>query len=276
MKQLVVTADDFGLSKGVTDGILEAHRNGIVTRASIMAAGSAFDYAVEQSRLHPRLGLGLHVTLVEEVAVSDPKQIPTLVDSEGRLPSSYSALISGVMLGRIRLAEIETELRTQIRKCTDAGLKLTHIDSHQHVHTLPSILRIVLAVADEHGIRRVRLPLDSPSRLGARGHSRYFAKTALCWIARYAADKVRHQGLFAYDRMTDLFESGALNEDRLLNILDTVTPGTTELVCHPGKEDSACRENYAHWGYRWEDELNALTSPAVREQVRVNRIQLVQ
>jgi predicted glycoside hydrolase/deacetylase ChbG (UPF0249 family) len=122
----------------------------------------------------------------------------------------------------------------------------------------------------------VRLPLDSPSRFGARGHSRYFAKAALCWIARYGADRVRNQGLFSYDRMTGLFESGALNEDRLLNILDTVTSGTTELVCHPGKEDSACREDYGHWGYQWEEELTALTSPAVREQVRVNGIQLVQ
>ncbi|MEO5924859.1 MAG: ChbG/HpnK family deacetylase [Bryobacteraceae bacterium] len=276
MKQLVVTADDFGLSKGITDGILDAHRNGIVTRTSIMAAGTAFEYAAEQARLHPRLGLGLHLTLVEETAVSAPEHIPSLVDSEGRLPSSYSTLVKGVMLRRIRLVDIETEVRAQIEKCTRAGLRLTHIDSHQHVHTLPSILRIVLRVAEEHGIRRIRLPLDSPSRFGARGHSRFLAKSALCWIARYGADKVRNQGLFSYDRMTGLFESGALNEERLLNILDLIKSGTTELVCHPGKEDSACRENYAHWGYQWEEELNALTSPLVREQVRVNGIQLVQ
>ena len=276
MKRLVVTADDFGLSHGVTDGILEAHSKGIVTRTSIMAAGSAFDYAVEQARFHPKLGLGLHFTLVEEHAVSDPSRIPTLVDSQGLLPDSYAGLIAGVALGRIRAIDIETELRAQLRKCSDAGLQLTHIDSHQHVHTLPSILTIVLRAAKDHGIKRVRLPLDSPSRRGARGQSRYLAKCALCWLARAGVGRVRNQGLAAYEHMTGLFESGVLNEARLLNILDTLPEGTTELVSHPGKEDSPCRDKYAHWDYHWEDELQALTSPSVRERMRANGIELVQ
>jgi chitin disaccharide deacetylase len=254
MKRLVVTADDFGLTPGVTDGILEAHRNGIVTRTSIIAAGRAFEYAAEQARAHPRLGLGLHFTLVEERSVSDPGVV---------LPTSYR----GVVLGRMRPFFIETELRAQIRKCTDAGLTLTHIDSHQHVHALPSILRIVLRVAEEHGIRRIRLPLDSPSL-------RHPAKTALCWLARYGA--FRHPGGFVCDHMAGLFESGSLNEERLMRILNSLGEGTTELVCHPGKEDAACREHYAHWNYHWEEELAALTSPAVRERLRANSIVLDQ
>jgi chitin disaccharide deacetylase len=274
MKRLVVTADDFGLSNGVTEGILEAHRNGIVTRTSIMAGGRSFGYAAEQARLHPRLALGLHFTLVEEFPVSAPERIPSLVDSAGRLPDSYAGLVSGVVLRRIRSADIETELRAQLRKCMDAGLEITHIDSHQHVHTLPSILRTVVRVAAEHGIRRVRLPLDSPSRPGARGNSRYLAKSALCWLARSGAGQVRSRGMLACDRMTGLFESGVLDEARLLNILDTLPDGTTELVSHPGREDAVCSENYAHWGYHWDDELRALTSPAVQERMRKNGIEL--
>jgi predicted glycoside hydrolase/deacetylase ChbG (UPF0249 family) len=252
MKRLVVTADDFGLTRGVTDGIVEAHRNGIVTRTSMIAAGRAFDYAVEQAHANPTLGLGLHFTLVEEQAVSDPKV---------RLPDSYA----GVVLGRIPPTFIEAELRAQIRKCTGAGLKLTHIDSHQHVHALPSILRIVLRVAEENGIRRIRLPLDSPSF----GH---LAKAGLCLLARY--DAFRHPGRFVCDRMVGLVESGSLNEAALLRILDSVRAGTTELVCHPGREDAACRDNYAHWGYHWENELAALISPKVRERLRTNGIEL--
>ena len=276
MKRLVVTADDFGLSKGVTDGILEAHRNGIVTRTSIMAVGQDFEYAAEQARLNPRLGLGLHLTLVEENPISRPAEIESLVGSDGRLLRSYSALVSGVVLGRIRLADIETELRAQVRKCTGAGLRLTHLDSHQHVHTLPSILSIVVKIAEEHGIQRIRLPLDSPTRKGARGHPRYLAKSALCWLARYDAASVRDRGLLPCDRMTGLFESGALTESRLLNILDSLTDGTTELVSHPGRPDAACRATYAHWEYQWEEELKALTSPAVRERIRTNGVELVQ
>jgi predicted glycoside hydrolase/deacetylase ChbG (UPF0249 family) len=252
MKRLVVTADDFGLTQGVTDGILEAHRNGIVTRTSIIAAGRAFEYAAVLARANPRLGLGLHFTLVEEQAVSDPSL---------RLPATYA----GVVFGRMPAAFIEQELRAQLRKCLDAGLTLTHIDSHQHVHALPSILRIVLRVAQEHGIRRVRLPLDSPSL-------RSPAKSALCWLARY--DSSRHAGSFACDRMVGLFESGSLNEAGLLKIVDGLREGTTELVCHPGKEDADCREHYAHWNYRWETELAALTSRKVRDRLRANGVEL--
>jgi chitin disaccharide deacetylase len=276
MKQLVVTADDFGLTKGVTDGILEAHGNGIVTRTSIMASGEAFGYAVEQLRQQPRLGVGLHFTLVEERPVAAPSEVPSLLGSNGRLPASYSALLSGFLLGRIRLAHIERELRAQLGKCAEAGLRLTHIDSHQHVHTLPSILRMVVKVAEEHGIRRIRLPLDSPSRPGARGHSRYLGKSALCWLARYGAGSLRDKGLLPCQRLTGLFESGVLTENRLLNIVDSIRSGTTELVCHPGKEDAPCRERYAHWDYHWEAELKALTSHAVRDALRANGIELVQ
>lgn len=252
MKRLVVTADDFGLTPGVTDGILEAHRSGIVTRASIIAAGRAFEYAVRQSREHPRLALGLHFTLVEEQSVSDPR-IP--------LPGSYA----GVVLGRIPSEFVEAELRAQLRKCLDAGLKLTHIDSHQHVHALPSIMRIVLRVAAEHGIQRVRLPLASPSFSSP-------AKSALCLLARY--DRLRFPGRFVCDRMAGLFESGLLTEAVLLRIVDSLGEGTTELVCHPGKQDAPCREYYAHWNYHWEVELAALTSTQVQERLRANSIEL--
>jgi predicted glycoside hydrolase/deacetylase ChbG (UPF0249 family) len=252
VKRLVVTADDFGLTAGVTDGILEAHRHGIVTRTSIIAAGRAFEYAVEQARAHPRLGLGLHFTLVEEQAVSEPKL---------RLPKTYA----GVVLGRVPLAFVEAELRAQLAKCLDAGLTLTHIDSHQHVHALPSIMRIVLRVAAEHGIRRVRLPLDSPSL-------RSPAKSALCLLARY--DLARNPGRFWCDRMAGLFESGSLDEEALLGIVDSLGEGTTELICHPGRADAPCREHYAHWSYRWDDELAALTSANVRERLRANGIEL--
>ena len=249
MKRLVVTADDFGLTRGVTDGIIEAHCNGIVTRTSIIAAGRAFEYAAEQAFAHPKLGLGLHFTLVEERSVSNPAV---------RLPASYA----GVVLGRIPSSFVEAELRAQLRKCAEAGLIIGHIDSHQHVHAMPSILRIVLRVAEEHGIRRIRLPLDSPSL-------RSPAKTALCWLARW--DAFRYPGRFVCDRMVGLFESGSLNESALLRTLDSLCDGTTELVCHPGKADEA---EYSHWHYHWADELAALTSPEVRECLRSNGIEL--
>lgn len=252
MKRLAVTADDFGLTRGVTDGIIEAHRSGIVTRTSIIAAGRAFDYAVEAARANPGLAVGLHFTLIEERSVSDPAR---------RLPPTYV----GVVLGQLPLAFVEAELRAQLGKCAAAGLSLTHIDSHQHVHTMPSILEIVLRVAVEAGIQRVRLPLDSLQLASP-------AKSALCLMARLA--RSRYPGRFVCDRLAGLHESGALDEAALLRIIDGLGEGTTELVCHPGKADADCHEHYAHWGYHWDDELAALTSPKVRERLRANSIDL--
>lgn len=273
MKRLIVNADDYGLCKGVVDGILEAHQRGIVTSTSVMASGSAFDYGVEQARLNPKLAIGVHLTLVEERPVS--ANPGTLLQSEGRLPASYTALLAGILTRRIRLSDVERELRAQVEKCLSAGLRPTHLDSHQHVHALPSILRIVLKMAKEYRIGRVRLPLDDPGRAGAMRGDRFLQKTALCWLARYDAGKFLNKEIHVCHRMMGLFESGALTESRLLGILDEMPEGTTELVCHPGRQDEACQETYAHWGYHWETEQLALTSTAVRARLHSRGIELV-
>ena len=275
MKQLIVNADDFALSRGVTEGIIEAHRRGIVTSTSIMAPGSAFDYAVEQARLHESLGVGVHLTLVEERPVCHPGDIGTLVQRNGRLPMCYTELLSGLLLGRIRLQHVEKELRAQVAKCAGAGFRLTHLDSHQHVHALPSILRMVLDIAGDYGIRGIRIPRDSPRRRGAFRCDRFLGKAALCLIARYDARALRNRRVSACDRMAGLFDSGTLTEDRLLRILGRVSDGTTELVCHPGRVDLACRETYSHWGYQWEAELDALTSESVGDILRAKNIELI-
>ncbi|MEO8097324.1 MAG: ChbG/HpnK family deacetylase [Acidobacteriota bacterium] len=273
MKRLIVNADDYGLCKGVVDGIIEAHRRGIVTSASVMAGGQAFDYGVEQSRSNPKLSLGVHLTLVEERPVS--ANPGTLAQSDGWLPHSYPALLTGILMRRIRLGDVERELRAQIEKCFSAGLRPAHLDSHQHVHTLPAILRIVLQLAREYGISRVRLPRDSPGRHGAMRGDRFWQKAALCWLARYDAGRFQDKEISFRYPITGLFESGALTESRLLGILDQIPEGTTELVCHPGWEDPACKEDYAHWGYHWEIEEQALTSAAVRARIHARGIELV-
>lgn len=262
MKRLIVNADDLGLSVPITDGILESHAHGIVTSASIMANGGAFEYAAAQSKQHPRLGIGLHLSLVEE---------PWLTTGTP-MAADYGSFAKSVYGGEIQPQQIEEELRAQLARCREHGLTLQHIDSHQHVHALPAVMRIVVRVAKEFEIPRVRVPLDSPFRTGAIGSSRFLGKTVLCLLSLQATNTVRSAGLKACDRMTGLFESGSLNEARLLRILQHLHEGTTELMCHPGKHDA----KYAHWKFRWEDEWKALTSPAVRSLIQSLRIQLTQ
>lgn len=275
LKQLLVNADDFGLTEGITDGIIAAHQDGIVTSTSIIAGGSAFDYAVTRAMANQALGIGVHLTLVEERAVSDPRDISTLAGPNGKLPRSYRELLMGLLRGRVRGEHVELELRAQVLKCFKAGLMPTHLDSHQHLHTMPSILHTVVRIAEEFHIRGLRLARDLPPRRAAFWHNGYLPKTVLCMMARWDALSLRSQSFHICDRMRGLFESGGLQERQLLSILKQLPEGTTELVCHPGKADLQSRTAYGDWNYDWETELNALTSPAVRNMLRSQNIQLI-
>jgi len=265
-----VNADDFGLTEGITDGIIEAHQHGIVTSTSIIASGAAFEHAVRQAHDNQSLGIGVHLTLVEELPVSDPKEIPTLVGRNGKLPRNYTELLSGLILGRIRREHIEQELRAQVMKCLNAGLTPTHLDSHQHVHTLPSILRIAIRIGEEFEIPGMRLPRDSP-----RHDIASLQKSVLCMMARWDARYLHNSRFATCDRMAGLFESGALGEAQLLGILQRLPGGSTELICHPGRAGRRANTSYAHWRYDWETELNALTSHRVREALSSENIQLI-
>lgn len=267
-KQLLVNADDFGLTEGITDGIIDAHQRGILTSTSIIPGAVAFEHAVKRAECNQSLAIGVHLTLIEELPVSHPKDIPTLVQPNGKLPRNYRELLSGLVLGRIRSEHVEHELRAQVIKCLNAGLKPTHLDSHQHVHTLPSILRITVRLAEEFDIRGMRLPRDSP-RLGS------LQKSALCMLARWDAQHLRAADLVTCDRMAGLFESGSLGEAQLLSVLQSLPDGSTELICHPGTPDRRANTSYAHWRYNWQTELNALTSQRVRDMLRARNIELI-
>ena len=275
MKRLLVNADDFGLCRSVTDGIIEAHRRGIVTSTSIMAGGADFDYAMQQARECPGLGVGVHLTLVEELPVCAADQIRSLAQGDGRLPRNYAALLSGVALGRIRLAEIEAELRAQVEKCLRAGLTPTHLDSHQHVHALPAILRIVLKIAAEYSIPGIRLPRDARGRASGARNGGTLTKSLLCLLASFDARAFPLDRFSICDRMAGIFDSGSLSEDRLVKILERLTEGDTELVCHPGTEEGPAMERYAHWKYHWRTELAALTSEGVRAMLQERKIVLI-
>ncbi len=275
MKRLLVNADDFGLCQGVTDGIIQAHRQGIVTSTSIMAGGGDFNHAVQQAGECPGLGVGVHLTLVEEQPVCAASQIPSLVQGDGRLPRNYAALLSGVALGRIPLREVEAELRAQVEKCLRAGLSPTHLDSHQHVHALPSILHIVLKIARDYGIPGIRMPRDARGRASGASNNGSLAKSLLCLLARYDARAFPMGPFSICDRAAGIFDSGNLSEDRLLKLLHRLMDGDTELVCHPGREGGSTMARYAHWDYHWQTELAALTCVPVRETIKKLGIALI-
>src|SRR5258708_17230553 len=152
VKQLIVTADDVGLHRGMTEGAIRAHRDGIVTACSLVANGLGFDDAVERLRDAPALEVGVHLALVEERSLSGI-----------RFPRSYVSFV----LARKDFAATERELRAQIERVLATGLSVTHLNGHQHLHMLPSIFAIVVRLANEYGIGYVRRVCDRGGRGGA-------------------------------------------------------------------------------------------------------------
>ena len=223
----------------MTAGAIEAHRNGIVTACSIVPNGRAFDDAVSRLRDTPSLEVGVHLTLVEErsLATGEP------------MPRNWMRFLAS------RRGDVEGELRLQIERVLASGLRPTHLNSHQHLHMLPRLLDLVRRLAEEYGIRYVRVVNDRGGRSGLR--RAMFA--ALQW--RAAAPGGHTIGVV---------DAGHLTSDRVIALLDHVD-GVTELVTHPGVNVTG----YAHWGYAWEDETRALRDPRVREAIDAREIRLI-
>jgi predicted glycoside hydrolase/deacetylase ChbG (UPF0249 family) len=223
----------------MTSGAIRAHREGIVTACSVVANGAAFYDAVERLRDVPSLEVGVHLTLVEERSLTGM-----------RLPRSYVEFLRGMK----DAAAIERELRAQIERVLASGLRVTHLNGHQHVHMWPSVFAIVSTLADEYGIGYVRRVRD---RGGRGGIGRRLSIAAL-------------NALGTGGSTIGVMEAGHLTADRIVELLRHVKR-TTELVTHPGINVDA----YPHWNYEWDDETEALCDPRVRKAIAERGIELV-
>lgn len=243
-RRLIVTADDAGLHRGMTEGAIRAHRDGIVTACSVVANGVAFDDAVARLRDVPSLAVGVHLALVEERSLTGM-----------RFPKSYL----GFLLGRKDSAAIEGELRAQIERVLASGLRVTHLNGHQHLHMLPRVFAITLRLAGEYGIGYVRRVDD---RGGRGGIVRRTMIAALNRVGAAAAAVARSNDCSVNDHTIGVMEAGHLTAGRVVDLLSHVD-GTTELVTHPGVRVNA----YPHWRYEWDAETAALCDSRVRQAV---------
>jgi hopanoid biosynthesis associated protein HpnK len=271
--RLIVHGDDFGLSEAVNRGILAAHRDGILTSASIMATGAAFEHAVGLAKECPSLDVGVHLTLTEQRPLAPHESVATLVDADGRFAPHAFAFARRYLRGQVALADVRKELDMQIRRVRDIGIGVSHLDSHQHVHMLPDVAHVVADLASAHGIRAVRHPaerlrgymLKKPS--GARRVAETSLVRLLCSVSPL-------RSLKRTDGFVGFYFGGRLNELNLLTVLGELAPhGTVELMCHPGEDDPA--SPYGHWGYAWAAELDALVSSRVKRAVQDRDITLI-
>ena len=258
--RLIVNADDFGFTRDVNEGIVEAHRNGILTATTLMGNGDAFEHAAERARATPSLDVGCHLVLVQGESLVEPGRL---------LPTGLRELI--VALARRRIDPYE-EMAAQVRRIARAGIRPSHLDTHRHTHLLPPVLNAVVRIAHEFRIPWVRRPFDF-----------VVDPTAPLWASAVAVGLRATGSVLARElgpplRSTDHFAgfqiTGTLDKTTLAATLERLPEGLTELMCHPGRLGDELRAAETRLKASREIELAALTSPEVRAVIERRGIAL--
>lgn len=246
---LQIVADDLGLNPAVNEGVFFAFKNGLIDGASLMANGEAFDDAIQRLKDFPGANIGAHLVLVEEKSLTGIK-----------LSKNHKTFFVKYILGLIRKDDIAKEMEAQIQKILKAGIKPQFINSHQHLHLLPGIMRIIISLAKRSGIFYIRI-VNEPVFLG---HGKLFRQTQLLFLnflSKLAKNKIRKAGLKYNDYFVGFIDAGKLGEGDIKKaekLAQKYSDKIIELGCHPGHEDEGLREKYKHWKYNWQMELDVL------------------
>jgi hopanoid biosynthesis associated protein HpnK len=265
-RRLIVNADDFGLSSSVNEAVIRAHRDGILTTASLMVNEPGFDEAVKLAKENPRLGVGLHLTLLCGKSALPPEKIPGLVNALGRFGNN-PVMVGFQYFSKPQLhGQLRAEIHAQFEKFHATGLAPDHVNGHLHLHLHPAVFKILMEDSEHLGIRHLRLTRDclSRSRKMSRGHWFYRISHAaifemLSGRARkiLAAKKIRHaQVTFG------LLQNARVDEEYILKLLPELPPGDSELYSHPSLGE-------------FKHEFDALVSPRVKEQIKKLGIRLI-
>ena len=270
MTHLIINADDFGLSPGVNRAVIKAWREGILTSASLMAAGDAFDEAVALAGQNPGLQVGLHLTLVQGRAVLPPEEIPGLVDQSGNFTDNPVAAGLRYFFFKGLRHQLSREIEAQLRKVRDAGIPLSHVDGHLNIQMQPVVFDILMELAPRYGITSFRLTRERLTPASLRDGERLAGKRLDTFIFDRLAARNRprldRQGIWYAVEVKGLLNSGRMTEDYLLSALDETPPGVSEIYFHPGC--LPCPEITRRMPeYRHEEELAALTSPRVKRAI---------
>lgn len=253
---LVVTADDFGLSREVNEAVEIAHRDGILTAASLMVAEPSCADAVQRARALPTLAVGLHLTLVEGRAMLPRAEIPDLIGPDGKLRTDLARYGAEIFFRPAVKRQVAAEIRAQFEGFRLTGLPLDHVNAHKHYHLHPTIAGLVLEIGREFGMRALRVPVEPIGTLTKVEpvHRGLEARIAGPY-AKLLRTRARRAGLIVADQVYGLAWSGAMNGSRVAGLVRNIPPGRTELYSHPalsGQFEGAAPD------YKYADELAAL------------------
>lgn len=257
MKQLIVVADDFGLTKSVNEGIVKAYREGIVTYLSLMPTGEAFEDAVGLSKALKLEEIGAHLSLTE----TNPSC------------KSHKEFFIRLLAGAIDRGHIYNELKGQLEKLKNANIGITNLSSHEHIHMMPAILDIFIRLAKEYDIPSIRYP-HGDRNVRRFEFSEIYRRLILSSFGKRVRERLQDAAIVHTDHFLGFLDSGRLREDMLIDMLKSLKEGTTELVCHPGFLGPEILDRY-RFHINCEEELFALTSPRVKKLIKEKEIKLI-
>jgi hopanoid biosynthesis associated protein HpnK len=265
-RRLIVNADDFGRSHSINSAVIRAHREGILTTASLMVNEPGFDEAVKLAKENPKLGVGLHLTLLQGHSALPPEKIPGLVNSRGEFSESPVGVGMNYFFKRNLREQLRAEIHAQFGKVHSTGLPLDHVNGHLHLHLHPTIFKILMQDSEHLGIRHLRLTRDclARSRKMSRGHWLYRVSHAVIFEMLSArARKTLAQKKIRHAQITfGLLQDSRVDEDYILKLLSELPPGDSELYSHPSLD-------------KFKHEFDALVSPRVKEQIKKLGIELI-
>lgn len=263
VKYLIVTADDLGLAKSINEGIAKACQEGIVTAVSVIPTGKSFEDAVKIIKDLRLKEIGAHLALTETK--------PLLAGS--RFCKNYNQFFFNLSVGNIRENDIYQELKAQLELLKSTGIAVTHINGHEHIQMMPKIMNIFIRLAKEYNIPAIRFPRGDrePKKLSLKEN---YKSILLRYLSGKTEAILNKSGLKFTDSFLGLLDSGRLTEKSLLEILNSLKDGVTELVCHPGFLSPEVLDSYS-WHIGGESEIFALTSNRAKIAIKNNDIKLI-
>lgn len=266
MKKLIVTADDFGISEEVNEAVETAHKTGILTATSLMVGEPFAADAVRRAQTMPKLGVGLHLALSRATPVSSPELIPDLIDEAGLFKADLVG--SGFrffFLPHIR-RQLALEIEAQFKAFADTGLALDHVNAHNHLHLHPTVLSLMLRIGKHYNMKSVRLPHDP----NTRGIGGFFLTP---WL-RLMKSRLRKHGIRHNDVLLGLDETGWLDTNVLISLIEGLSESTAELMCHPATGPWAGMDPMAT-EFRHDLEFAALIDKASITAIRNHGVKLI-
>lgn len=276
-KELVINADDFGLCKGINEGVIRLLEKNILGAVSVIAGGESVNQAIGILRGSPDIDVGAHLYLTMVRPLSGKEEIPSLLNKTGVFDNNIYKFLLRYFFAGIKKDHLIKEFRAQIEKLKSSGIKISHLDSHQYVHMLPGIFKITVMLAKEYNIPLIRLPFTPLGRNFFLNKSAFcrkicqFVFNLLCIMYRRL---MKESGIQEQCYSIGFLNNGHLTQEAIRGIFSSLGRGRYELVCHPGTTECRHDKYTKDWGYQWEEELKLLTSGIIREQADLNCVKL--